>query len=223
MKKFLLTAAVFLFAFTALYSQDTGKFAAGARFGVQFGIHAMQDDYNNFIKNDFEPSLKSQMLPNVVLTLLGTYGFSNQIGLQAEFNFNIKQGREATSGSNSVTMTYSSLDIPILLKVNFLNSENRFGVLAGPYITVPLGNLSTKYSGIVDGYGKDVKDENNTIDTPNLGFAVGLYGSFMKYFLVDLRYITDFGIVKGDYGYGGHDKFMRRQGIVLSIGGQYTF
>jgi len=223
MKKLLLTAAVFLFVFTALHGQYAGKFALGARIGFQVGINAMQDDYKNWIDKGFSPSLKSQPLPNFVLVFLGEYGFTNQLGLQTEFNFNIAQGQEARADSSYEQMTYSSLDIPILLKVNFLNSDNRFGILAGPYLTFPLGKVTTKYSGIVDRYGRNIPDESNPIETPNLGFTAGLYGSFLKYILVDLRFITDFGVSKEKFDNGTYFKFMRRQGIIFSIGGQYTF
>ncbi|MCL2319567.1 MAG: PorT family protein [Treponema sp.] len=231
MKKILMVLVVVLMTFSALYGQDAGKWAVGGRFGAQIGVHKAENDYLNFLDNlsanlvvQDGSRFKKESIPNVSLVFFGTYGFTDTIGVQAEFNFMFGEGligRHSSITNSRVAMTYSSLDIPLLLKINFLPSQNRFGILLGPYFTASLGQVKTRYTDITDNSGKDIPETKNPIEAPHFGFAIGLFGGPRLEFgraIIDLRYIMDFGASKID-GAG----FMQRRGIVVTVGLDYTF
>ena len=216
MKKVLLTVMVLFMAFTALHSQDAGRWSLGLRFGAQIGIHEAQDDFKNWLKAN---NMKDEVMPNPNLVLYGVYGFTNYIGLQTELNFMFGQGlRGRLDSSAYVDMTYTSLDIPLLLKVNFLPSQSRFGILAGPYFTTSLGKVSTKYEGFTN------SDEKNNIDAPHFGFAAGFFGGPAMNsgrVVLDLRYIMDFGSSKEKQP-NFDFSFIQRRGIVFTIGIEFS-
>ena len=224
MKRSLLTALVFLAVFTSLYGQDEGRFALGFRGGIQIGVSSSHDDYNNFLSAN---NSKEDVSPNPNLALYGVYGFSDYIGLQTELNFMIDQGKMASrkdDSSATIEMTYSTLDIPILLRINFLSGDARFGILAGPYLTFPLGQASSKFEAYTG-----VSDSDDDISTPIFGFTAGLFysNSFMPKgrWIVDLRYLQDFGYstIKKYGPWGSSDfGFMMRQGIIISVGLDFT-
>ena len=210
MKKTVISALMFFMALTVVHAQTTGKFDVGFRFGAQIGMHKTDSDFDHWLKIN---NLTKESLPNVNMALFGAYGFTNYIGLQTELNFKFGQGIKGRDGSSWVDTTYSSLDIPLLLKINFLPSASRFGILAGPYFTAALGKANTKYTG----FSND--DEKNDIDAPNFGFTAGLFYAHPIGFgsaIVDIRYNTDFGQstikLPADFG------FMQRRGIVISVG-----
>ena len=225
MKKFLLIVPVLCMALSVLYSQDAGKFAAGVRVGAQIGFPKTQDDFENEIKSpENKPlGLEDGVLPNPNIVLFGAYGFTDNIGLQLELNFQIAQGVSAANGSDTlkVEKTYSTLDVPLLLKINFLPGEHRFGIIGGPYFTTPLGKVKTKFTGFI------TSDFSSDIDAPNFGFVAGLFGGFgfppFGRIVADVRYIQDFGVTKENRSDYPGFAIMQRRGIVISLGIEYTF
>lgn len=216
MKKFFATGLIFLFVFVSLYSQDAGKISLGARGGLQIGIGKIQDDFKEQLRFN---ECKDEAWPSGNLVLYGAFGITNKIGLQTELNFMINQGKVGRLESNPsyyIKVTYTSLDIPVLLKVNFLDSQARFGILGGPNFTFPLGKASTKYEGFIN------TDTKHDYDAPNLGFVVGLYGgpAFMKgRWVIDVRYVQDSGISTIKKWLNGIDiEFMHRRAIAITLG-----
>jgi len=232
MKKISVAALVFLFIFTSLYAQDAGRFTFGARGGFQAGIGKTTDAFKT-LENNLGDTLSGNKI-NVDeqagvggnLVLSAAYGFTNSIGLQTELNFMIGQGKElrhTSNNSNYIEFSYSTLDIPLLLKVNFLSTQSRFGVLGGPYFTLPLGQASITYNGAFNN-----SDEKTDISAPNFGYTFGLYGGFSLMglrWVADIRYIQDFGTsTLKKWGAVGATNlgFMNRRGIVVSVGAEYT-
>ena len=223
MKKFLMTALVLLIVFPSLYGQDAGKFAIGARGGLNVVVGKTSSDFKIPIKNN---DSKEAGMPGGDLVISGTYGFTNNIALQTELNFMLGQGRAGRRKDNPSTyfkISYSTLDIPFLLKVNFLPTQARFGVLGGPLFTFPLGEASTKFSGAYTN-----SDFKNKIDAPNFGFTFGLFigHSIQKLrWLIDLRYVQDFGntTVKKWFDDNNDLKYLQRRAIVFTVGAEYTF
>jgi len=210
MKKIFLAALIIFIVFTSLYGQDTGKFSIGLRAGLLFPFHEEHNDYTAWIKAN---KMSSENLPNVNLAIYGVYGFTNYIGLQTEVNFMVAQGLKAVLNNASIKMTYSSLDIPVLLRINFLPGIRRFGIIGGPYLTFPLGKVSTAYKGIRN------PDEKNRLDAPLFGFTAGLFGGFgfnNTRISITVRYNNDFGtsVEKRNPDFG----FMNRRGILIGFG-----
>jgi len=128
----------------------------------------------------------------------------------------INQGIRGRGNTTSwVDVVYSSLDIPLLLRVNFLQSVNRFGIIAGPYYTLPLGQVKTKYENI--SYSSDYQ---NDIEASGFGITAGLF--FARYlgygnFIGDFRYVGDFN---ESYEVTSRLKtsYMKRRGITVTVG-----
>lgn len=221
MKKSVVTVLIFFTALTFAQAQNAGRFAVGLRFGAQIGIHKADSDFTDYLKynnQSFGYHLKEKSLPNPNLVLFGSYGFTNYIAVQTEFNFNFAQGVRGDNGSSWIDMTYSSLDIPLLLKINFMLGSSRIGVLGGPYLTVALGKVKTAYTGF------SASDEENNIDTPNFGFLAGLFyvrpigfGNFVA----DARYAMDLGTSKARIS-GADFGIMQRRGILISAGVEFN-
>ena len=214
MKKFILVVTIFLLGFASVYSQQAGKITLGLRGGVQIGIHEAGEDFKAWSTANHRTV---EGLPAGNIVVYGGYNFTNYIGLQTELSFSLGQGLKSKYDSDHwVNMTYSSLDIPLLFRVNFLpESEFHLGILGGPYFTTPLGKVSTKYKNYTS------SDQENDITTPNMGMAIGLVGGpnlgGIGNFYMDIRYITDFGESKEKLS-NGYFKFMTRRGIVISAG-----
>jgi len=231
MKKFLIISLVFLIALSSLYAQDAGRFAFGARAGLQIGMGKAHDDFNAFINGS---DVKLEVWPCGDLALYGIYGFTDNIALQTELNFMIGQGRlcrDTSITTDYVKITYSSLDIPLLLKINFSKTQSRYGILGGPYFTLPLGQASVTYEGFIN------PNEKTGINAPNTGFTVGFYYRGLAIqnlrWGIDARYIQDFGystlkkitvidattnnsVAISDFG------FINRRGIVFTVGVEYS-
>jgi len=220
MKKIITVIPLSLILLFSVHGQNPGKSAMGIRGGFQIGMHEVQNDYKTWFKYGFSPSLEEESMPNFNLVVYGIYGFTNHIGIQTELNFMFGQGIKGRGSTTSwVDIKYSSLDIPILLKVNFLQSTTRFGILGGPYYTIPLGKLKTKYEEI-----RNAVDEKNDIDASGLGFIVGFYyanPTNFGNFVADLRFNGDFGKSSEKLGANNKIDFIKRRGITISMGVEF--
>ena len=218
-----MAALVLLVVFTSLYGQDAGKFALGARGGFNIVVGKISNDFKTLLTNN---NSKEAAMPGGDFAVFGTYGFTNMLALQTELNFLFAQGkagRRKEDTSSYFKISYSTLDIPLLLKVNFLSTQTRFGALGGPYVTFPLGKASTKFGG-----GYIDSDFKNEIDAPNFGFTFGLYYGYAfqnMRLVIDLRYLQDIGksTVKKWSEEGFDLKYLERRAIVISVGLEYTF
>ena len=207
---------IFFMSFAVLHGQVAGRGAIGLRGGFQIGIHEPHNHFKTWVGLD---NLKSESKNNPNLVLYGAFGFSNYIGIQTELNFMFSQGVRGAKGGRSVEMFYTSLDMPLLLRINFLPSQTRFGILGGPLFTFPLGKINTKYEGFLN------HDEKGEIDAPNFGFAAGLFFGHpidFGFFMLDFRYLMDFGQSfekhSGNFDFG----VMQRRGIVIGLGVEFT-
>ena len=103
------------------------------------------------------------------------------------------------SWSDSHEFTYTSIDIPVLLRYNFFHGF--FGLLIGPHISIPL-------------MGDYVDDIQVTF-----GITAGVQGFFplgAGFLVGDVRFIADFNeIVDGSDWH--------RQALVISVGYEWSF
>jgi hypothetical protein len=113
------------------------------------------------------------------------------------------------------TYTNLSLEIPVLLKMNFRVGKIRLSPLAGFYATVPLGE--TEYR------NKDGKKDKFSWSVSNpLGFTAGLEGAAPcgpGMIVAGLRYGADFG----DISINGGERVYRRNMVSLYLGYEFGF
>lgn len=133
------------------------------------------------------------------------FALTKQIGVQTGLNFMSNNLGTKYSKSGTVlnttttiesTMTYSSLEIPVLMTFDI----NTFTLEAGPYVSVPLGKLNQKGSTSIKLNNNDPAVSNYSSATDlntklNFGFLVG--GDWKKKIsggtlVLGARYITDF-------------------------------
>jgi len=242
MKKFL-PLFLLLCALTAAHAQNDSRWTIGVKSGVMFGNYKMTDEFlNQYIVSIGgvpplgQPPTSEKSGANFAVAAYGGYTILKGLSVQVEFNFFINQNAivkwEIPILSNrNGNSSYSSLDIPILLRYSFRDRPS-FGVEAGPYLSIPLGKM--KYS-LVDGS----QSTDPTLEEPvsinlNFGMAIGIFAGFPLgpgRITGNIRYIFDFLPVKGNIFYDFntlYPQFMNtdlfyRRGILMMLGYEYTF
>jgi hypothetical protein len=218
MKKALIVMLAILMLSTALYAQNAGIFAVGIRGGLAFGFHELEND-------DIDGVDKEPVFLNPNVAVYGAYAFTDNVALQAELNFMINQGLKLKFSESGVAFsteyTYTSLDIPILLKYSF---DFGLGLLAGPHISIPLGKISTNVSYSMFGYSGSEK-LNIDPDGVTFGLTGGLFYGFPLgpgRLIGDLRFVFDFMPQKGKYEDRSAD-ILSRRALALTIGYEFSF
>jgi hypothetical protein len=159
-----------------------------------------------------------------ILSPYGGYYFTDKLAVQAEANFMFGQKKtwKLSYGgfSGEITGKYSSLDIPVLLRFDVINRPALFGVLAGPYLSFPLGDIElsfpsevAEFAGMPSTY--DIDSEGITA-----GIALGIYGGYPigpGRIVGDVRFILDFNPLKGK-AFGSTAEVIKRRGLNISAG-----
>lgn len=150
------------------------------------------------------------------------------LGVQAEVNYKLNSVSTKSETSSVVsnttvkTYSYSSIDIPLLATLSIGN----FQLLAGPYISFPVSDLSRKSKSTTTvGSTTSSTDSDSTIgaiDSPIFGLTFG--GSWTKDFgavngFIGVRYSLDFSPVS----YTNKDidattKYFTRRGLDIDAG-----
>jgi hypothetical protein len=111
--------------------------------------------------------------------------------------------------------TNLSLEIPVLLKMNFKVGKIRLSPLAGIYATIPLGDTNYR--------DPDANKDTFSWSVSNpLGFAAGLEGAAPcgpGMIFMGLRYGTDFGVTSINSG----EREYRRNMVSLYVGYEFGF
>jgi hypothetical protein len=167
----------------------TTHFLAGARLGAGFEINTADED---MVGDGYTPNEKSNTAFNG--TLYGAYRFNDVWSVQAELNLMLNNGLEISGQGDVTRIDYATIDIPLLVRWNFMQSPVMAGLVIGPYISFPAGKLNMTWNG--------------------LGSALDMKGS-------TLRYINDFGslYVREDFGEGPQDEnICVRRSINITVG-----
>jgi hypothetical protein len=127
----------------------------------------------------------------------------------------LNNGMEISGHGDTVKIDYPTLDIPLLVRWNFIQSPVLVGIVMGPYISIPAGKLNLS-----------VDDRGSALDMN--GYTLGIAGGFaLGYKLgpgslaADVRYINDFGSlhVREDFGEGMQDaNICIRRSINITVG-----
>jgi len=210
MKKIPIAVLLLWMSTVTLFAQDAGEFTLGIRGGILFGFHKVGSDLKNYISDEFDryPTEESLLNPNAVA--YGNYAVTDNIAIQGELNFMINQDIKFSAYGYTVEGTGICLDIPVLLKYVLVTDQMRIGILAGPYLSFPLGKFKTS------GYYSDGWEPEGFV----YGITAGLFAGYPTgkgRFVGDIRFIFDLSPMKiNDYGY--IMEIMERRGIALTAG-----
>ncbi|MDR1175653.1 MAG: outer membrane beta-barrel protein [Treponema sp.] len=192
----------------------TTHFMIGGRLGAGFEINTADED---MVGSGYSPKEKSNTAFNAAL--YGAYRFNDVWSVQAELNLMLNNGMEISGHGYTVKIDYPTLDIPVLVRWNFIQSPVTAGLLLGPYISLPAGKLNLS-----------VGDRGSALDTKGytlgiaLGFALG-YKLGPGSLAADVRYINDFGSlsVREDFGEGMQDaNICIRRSINITVGYEFS-
>lgn len=186
----------------------------GARLGPGFEINTADED---MVGTGYSPNEKSNIAFNAAL--YGAFKFNTAWLIQPELNFMLNNGMEISGQGDDYAIAYNTLDIPVFVRWNFMQRPVTAGILAGPYISLPLGKLNLT-----------VQDEGSALDTT--GFTFGIAGGFVigfklgpGYIAVDILYMNDFSSLKvrEDFGDGMQDANIAiRRSINLTFGYEFS-
>jgi len=230
-RKTLIAFLALVMSVSGLYAQQAGQFTLGGRVGGALGFSESANFGNTLHTRYFQYHSRPSRDPelNFAFAIYGNYAITSRISLQAELNFMISQGYELffprPAGSTTVTsrevdVNYSSLDIPLLLRINFLDSPAMFGIQAGPHVSIPLGRLEV----YADYMGYIARYDIATFAT--FGATAGLFGGLQAgpgRVIGDLRFIFDFTDLEVRSPAGGRETAMQRRALAFMIGYEISF
>jgi hypothetical protein len=192
----------------------TARFLIGGRLGPGFEMNTADED---MVGSGYSPKEKSNTAFNIAL--YGAYRFNDVWSVQAELNFMLNNGMEISGQGNTVKIDYPTLDIPLLVRWNFIQAPLVVGIVIGPYISLPIGRLNLS----VGGRGASL-DMNGNAPGIAGGFALGRRlgpGNLT----VDVRYLNDFRSlhVREDFGDGMQDaNICIRRSINVTAGYEFS-
>jgi hypothetical protein len=189
-------------------------FVIGGRLGAGFEINTADED---MVGSGYSPKEKSNIAFNAVL--YGGYRLNLLWSVQTELNFMINNGQEISGQGYTVTVAYSTLDIPLLLRWDFMQSPLKAGILLGPYVSLPIGKLNLSQ-----------RERGSALDMR--GISWGISGGFVfgyklgpGFLVADVRFLHDFVslTVREDFGDGMQDaKIGIRRSINISLGYEFS-
>ena len=230
--------ALFLLAASLHAQQQAGSLTAGVRLGAAIGFNESQNFgeflmlyvmFPSFPEDPTTPadSVSEGSLVNFNFALYGNYALTRRLALHLEFNFMMRQGYELRFSADSYptmlkTTHLSTLDIPLLLRLNLLNSQARLGLQAGPHVSIPLGRIEIEER---NRHYHDIYAEYAVYSRFVFGATGGIFAAFPARpgrVVTDLRAIYDFDPIEA-YNRGGGVEFIRRQAVLLTIGFEMSF
>jgi len=251
MKKTILTTlaiALTLGVFAQENGTNQGAFGFGARIGMGVGLSDPKQ-FMDFANEEFYwnsiVGMTHNSEVNFNIALYGNFAFNNFLSLQAELNFMIYQGYDMrmtidtdmfspfglgpglpnpAHRSFNADLSYFSLDIPVLAKVNFLGGSPNgaaFGLLVGPHASIFLGRAEFWRD-----YGRENEDEFNIDNSAVFGLTAGLFCSIPVgpgRIVADFRFVRDFDSLKARTTAGNRFDILQRSAIVFSLGYQISF
>ena len=225
MKRLFAVLVILAVAGAAVYA--AGPFF-GAKLGVGIGFHGNGKDMDEAIDQVKSRGVSVDETSGVAFALspYGGYYITDKLAVQTELNFMFgqkKAGEMSYGGfSGEITGKYASLDIPILVKYDFIAKPALFGALAGPYLSIPLGDIEISSPAALASLAGISIPSSVTAEPDGItvGIALGLYGGYPigpGRIIGDLRFILDFNPVKGKAA-GKTMELIKRRGLNITAG-----
>lgn len=199
------------------------RFAAGVKFGAGFQINNADADA---VGKGFSPKEKSNVA--FIFDVYAAFRFNQFFSLQAGLNIVANNGMEidGLKGNGNQRLkakfSYTSLDVPLLVRFDFLQNPFAVGIVAGPYISIPVSKVKLDAGSL----GASSLDSTGIA----VGIALGITATTPKVwrgrFIFDVRYINDFMPLKvrEDFGGGTQDaNIMIRRAVNLTAGYEFSF
>jgi TolB-like protein len=161
----------------------TTHWLVGARLGAGKEFNTADED---MVGEGFSPNEESNIVFNAAL--YGAYRFNDMWSVQPELNFMVNNGMTIDDEYDGYTskISYRTLDIPLLVRWNFIQSPVVAGLIIGPYISLPISRVKTEFVG------------EGTIELDPEWFNLGVTGGFAigykigpGYLTADLRFLHD--------------------------------
>jgi hypothetical protein len=126
---------------------------------------------------------------------------------------------EISGHGYTVKIDYTTMDIPLLVRWNFIQSPFIAGVLVGPYISLPIGKVNLS-----------IDDRGSALDTVGISYGIAAGFAIAKkigpgYITGDVRFFHDFAsiMIQEDFGEGMQDaKIAIRRSINLTVGYEFS-
>jgi TolB-like protein len=197
-------------------SRSSGqRFAIGAQAGTLYGLGTNYYDTEGVGNFGFFGSFYGAFALSSVFRL--------QFGVNIVMN-DLHSIGEYRSHEETKDFKYTSLDIPLLANFYLSPSSNvllRIG--AGPYLSLPLGDLEYKDHFFNDPWA--TQEDKFPVDSPVVfGFLGGLGAGYRignGYIVLDIRYLMDFSPIKLDSLYITGE--FTRRGITALVGYEHWF
>lgn len=148
------------------------------------------------------------------------------LGIQSGLDFyarnGIKAGGEDAGESYSITYSYNTVDIPVLVTFRLPLGLVKTTLFAGPNFSFPVG----KVKGSVIAAGSKLEGDAFEFDSIMVfGMQAGIdtsLGLGPLDLVLGLRYINDFANSRIKYSDSGSDDFLTRRNLILSLGVQFN-
>ncbi len=159
MKKLLV---ILLFVVSGTFS--TALFANKFNFGIEgaAGINTVKIKNSNGNESDFD------FLPSYRFGISGQFNFNDVTSLRAKVLMHNENGFSFIDSAGKNKTSFSTIDLPVLLKLNFLGIETipgTFSIFAGPNFSFRITDIKTSQAGFATGISPFETDDF---------FAVGL-------------------------------------------------
>jgi len=190
------------------------RFSVGLRLGPGFEINTADED---MVGTGFTPNEKSNIA--FAAALCGAFKINHAWSIQPELIVMLNNGIEISGQGYIVNIQYPTLDIPLLVRWNFIQAPVLASILLGPYLSLPIGKLNLT----VDNKGSALDMNGHSFGITG-GFSFG-YRLGTGHILMDLRYLNDFSslFVRNDFGEGIQNaKILIRRSINMTFGYEFS-
>ncbi|MCL2380131.1 MAG: PorT family protein [Treponema sp.] len=245
-KKMLVVVVALVMGAAGLSAQEAGQFSVGFRAGGALGFNRPEAERFGRVVGNFanipipqgwgwawdesSRAPRHELEPNLTFALYGNFAVTSSLSVQAELSFMINQGYELIfssptlqrPGSQLVDVNLTTLDLPVLLRYNFLDSPAAFGIQAGPHVSIPLRSLEV-YEDREDDSG--FREWFDIATSATFGLTAGFFCGFALgpgRVVGDLRFVFDFDTLEAHVpqaqGGTSREQFMRRRALVFTLG-----
>lgn len=149
------------------------------------------------------------------------------LGIQSGLDFyagnGIKFGEEIAGEKLSLTYSYNTLDIPVLVTFRLPLGLVKTTLYAGPNFSFPVGKVKVSATGLgseTDGKAFDM--DSTMVFGMQAGIDTSL-GLGPLDLVLGLRYINDFANTRIKYTDSTSDDFLTRRNLILSLGVEFGF
>lgn len=149
------------------------------------------------------------------------------LGIQSGLDFysgnGMKFGGEDAGESYSLTYSYNTVDIPVLVTFRLPLGLVKTTLYAGPNFSFPVGKVKVSATGA----GSKIESDASEFDSIMVfGMQAGIdtsLGLGPLDLVLGLRYINDFANTRIKYSDSISDDFLTRRNLILSLGVEFGF